>query len=98
MLAKPWKSYVLSVDGDIVIIAGGQKQGLKVGDVFGVYKQGRSIKNPQTGMVIELPGSKVATIKVTSQFGSTYTDEGSQCEIVKGDLSGVDTNVLFVKK
>jgi len=98
LLAKPWKSYVLSVDDGAVIIAGGKKQGLKVGDVFGVYQQGKSIKNPQTGMMIELPGSRIATIRVTSQFGSTYIDEGSQCEVLKGSLSGVDTSALFVKK
>jgi len=98
LLSKPWRSYVLSVDGDTVIIAGGKKQGLKVGDIFGVYQQGKSIKNPQTGMMVELPGSKIASIRVTSQFGSAYTDEGSQCEIINGDLAGVDTSVLFIKK
>lgn len=98
LLARPWRSYVLSIDDNSVIIAGGKIQGVKVGDLFGVYRKGESVKNPQTGMMIELPGSKIATIRVTSQFGSTYSNEGSQCEIVKGSLLGVDTSVLFVKK
>lgn len=98
LLNKPWRSYVLSIKGDNVIIAGGKKQGLRVGDSFYIFKRGDSIKNPQTGMLIELPGKKIASIKVLSQFGSNYTDEGSICQITSGSLKGVNPNVLYVKK
>ena len=98
LLTKPWRSYVLSVKANTIIIAGGQKQGLKINDTFSIYKKGRSIKNPQTGMMIELPGSKIASVKIISQFGTTYTDEGSICQITSGNLKGVNTNDLHVEK
>ncbi len=98
LLTKPWRSYVLSVKDNTIIIAGGQKQGLKINDTFSIYKKGRSIKNPQTGMMIELPGSKIASVKIISQFGTTYTDEGSICQITSGNLKGVNTNDLHVEK
>jgi curli biogenesis system outer membrane secretion channel CsgG len=98
LLSKPWRSYILSIENNSVIIAGGEKQGLKINDTFYIYKKGKSIKNPQTGMIIELPGIKIASVKVISQFGASYTDEGSICQIISGDLKGVNINDLQVKK
>lgn len=98
LLSKPWRSYVLSVENNTVMIAGGKKQGLKINDNFSIYKKGRSIKNPQTGMMIELPGSKIASVNIISQFGTTYTDEGSICQITSGNLKGENTNDLYVEK
>lgn len=98
LLAKPWRSYVLSIEDDTVMIAGGMKQGLKVGETFSIYKKGKSIKNPQTGIPIELPGQKIASIKVIGQFGTSYTDEGSICQILNGNLKGVDINDIHVEK
>jgi curli biogenesis system outer membrane secretion channel CsgG len=98
LLNKPWRSYILDINNDTTIIAGGIKQGIKVGDKFQVYGKGKSIKNPQTGMMIELPGSKIATVQVISQFGSTYTDEGSVCSIIEGNLKGVNKDEIYVQK
>lgn len=98
LLNKPWKSYVLSIESDSVIIAGGEKQGIKIGDTFSVFGKGKSIKNPQTGMMIELPGSKIATLKVFNQFGTNYTDEGSICQVLNGSLKGVNSNDLYIQK
>ena len=98
LLNKPWKSYILSFESDSAVIAGGAKQGLKIGDNFNVYQKGQSIKNPQTGMTIELPGQKIATLQVMSQFGASYTDEGSICLITSGNLKGRDTNELYIQK
>ncbi|MDD5372030.1 MAG: CsgG/HfaB family protein [Sulfurimonas sp.] len=98
LLNKPWRSYVLSVEDGNAIIAGGAKQGLHIGDSFDIYQNGKSIKNPQTGMMIELPGVKVATVKVISQFGSTYTDEGSVCQVVNGNLNAASIKDLYVQK
>lgn len=98
LLSKPWRSYVLSIDNGSVMIAGGAKQGLQVNDTFSVYMKGKSIKNPQTGMMIELPGSKIATIKIINQFGASYADEGSICQVVSGNLKGVNTDDLYVEK
>jgi len=97
LLTKPWRSYVLSTEKNTVIIAGGTKQGIKIGDIFSIYLNGNSITNPQTGMKIELPGTKIATIQVLSQFGSSYTDEGSICKIISGNIKGVNTNETYVQ-
>lgn len=98
LLAKPWRSYVLSVENGGVIIAGGAKQGLKIGDTLSVYGQGKQMKNPQTGMMIELPGSKIADIQVVSQFGSSDTDEGSVCQIINGAISNSSLKDMYVQK
>lgn len=98
LLNQPWKSYILSIEDNLVIIAGGAKQGLKIGDNFNVFQKGKIIKNPQTGMLIELPGQKIASIQVLSQFGASYTDEGSACSIRSGNLKGRDTNELYIQK
>jgi curli biogenesis system outer membrane secretion channel CsgG len=98
LLSKPWRSYVLSVEDNTIMIAGGEKQGLKINDTFSIYKKGKSIKNLQTGMMIELPGSKIATVKIINQFGTTYTDEGSICQIINGNIKGVNTDELYIEK
>ncbi|WP_419765302.1 MAG: CsgG/HfaB family protein [Arcobacter sp.] len=98
LLNKPWRSYILSIEDSSIIIAGGEKQGLKIGDTFNIYKQGKSIKNPQTGIIIELPGKKIATISIISQFGTSYTDEGSICQIIEGNIKGVNKDELYIQK
>ena len=76
---KPWKSYVLSVEDGTYIISGGASQGLVVGDKFTLYKRGKTVKNPQTGMNIELPGAKMGEVTVLSSFGDTPETELSFC-------------------
>ena len=72
---RPWKSYFLSYDKDSVIIAGGAKQNVTVGKTLAVYQKGKKVKNPQTGLMIELPGTKVASVTVVAVGGTTVTDE-----------------------
>ncbi|MBR4298446.1 MAG: penicillin-binding protein activator LpoB [Bacteroidales bacterium] len=76
---KPWKSYILSVDDGTYIISGGASQGLVAGDRFDVYKKGKVVKNPQTGMNVELPGTKMGEITILSSFGDTPESELSFC-------------------
>ena len=76
---KPWKSYILSVDDGTYIISGGASQGLVAGDKFAVYKKGKVVKNPQTGMNVELPGTKTGEITILSSFGDTPESELSFC-------------------
>ncbi|MBR4630534.1 MAG: hypothetical protein IKO57_08855 [Treponema sp.] len=83
---RPWKSYFLSYDNDGIIIAGGAKQGVTVGSVLPVYERGKKVKNPQTGLMIELPGKKVAEVKVLSVGGTTVTDEYAIVEITDGSV------------
>ncbi|MBQ5996579.1 MAG: penicillin-binding protein activator LpoB [Bacteroidales bacterium] len=76
---KPWKSYILSVEDGTYIISGGASQGIAAGDSFNVYKKGRIVRNPQTGLDIELPGQKTGTVSVKSSIGETPETEISFC-------------------
>lgn len=76
---KPWRSYILSVDDGSYIISGGASQGLAAGDQFNVYKKGKIVKNPQTGLNIELPGQKIGAITIQTSYGETPETEISFC-------------------
>jgi len=86
MLDKPWKSYILGYEEGNLIISGGKSQNIKVGSEFDVLKEGKKIKNPQTNMMITLPGKKLASIKVLMSVGDTPDSEVSMCEISSGSL------------
>lgn len=76
---KPWKSYILSADEGSYVISGGVSQGLAPNDMFNVYKRGKTVTNPQTGMKIELPGVKIGTVTVLNSIGDTPETEISFC-------------------
>ncbi len=76
---KPWRSYILSVEDGTYIISGGASQGLAAGDVFNVYRKGKVVRNPQTGLDIELPGQKIGAVSVASSYGDTPETEISFC-------------------
>ncbi|MGN1211041.1 MAG: CsgG/HfaB family protein [Candidatus Cryptobacteroides sp.] len=76
---KPWRSYFLSVEDGSYIISGGASQGISAGDSFTVYKKGKTVKNPQTGIDIELPGTKTGTVSVLQTIGDTPETEISFC-------------------
>lgn len=83
---KPWVSYILSVEDGSCFISGGASQGLSAGDTFSVYKRGKKVKNPQTGMMLELPGTKVGTVTVASCMGDTPETEISLCTYEGSEL------------
>ncbi len=74
---KPWRTFFLSYDRDAQLIAGGASQGIKVGDTFAVKTKGRKVKNPQTGVMIELPGKQIGTVTVSATSGDTPETEFS---------------------
>lgn len=76
---KPWRSYFLSVDQGSYIIGGGKSQGLQENDTFTVYKKGKVVVNPQTGIKIELPGENLGKLRVLSFYGDTPETEISIC-------------------
>jgi curli biogenesis system outer membrane secretion channel CsgG len=83
---RPWKSYFLSVDANGIIISGGKSQGLRVGDTYLVVKKGASVKNPQTGMLMELPGQNAGKIKIDFIGGTTEQDEFSVVSFTEGSI------------
>ncbi|NJB69020.1 curli biogenesis system outer membrane secretion channel CsgG [Desulfobaculum xiamenense] len=88
LLDKPWRGYILGHEDGQYIISGGASQGIKAGDVFDVMREGKKINNPQTNMVITLPGKKVASLRVTASTGDSPTNEVSFCEAIEGALPG----------
>lgn len=76
---KPWRGYLLSVDDGSYIISGGKSQGIEAGATFVLYKKGKTVTNPQTGIKIELPGQKVGTLSVVTSMGDTPETEISIC-------------------
>jgi len=90
---KPWRTFFLSFDADAQLIAGGASQGIKAGDKFVVKTKGKQVKNPQTGVMIELPGKSLGTVTVTETAGDTPETEFSFVSF-SGDSSTIDTNKL----
>jgi curli biogenesis system outer membrane secretion channel CsgG len=85
LLDHPWTGYILSKEDDSYIIGGGASQGIKKGNKFGVFTLGRSIKNPQTGILIKMPGKKIAELEVQKTSGKD-SNEISFCSLVSGNL------------
>jgi curli biogenesis system outer membrane secretion channel CsgG len=98
LLERPWQSAILQVDGDEVYVAGGKSQGLEKGDRLAVHERGKVVKNPQTGIDMELPGPKVATLEVVGLFGSDPMEEGSICRVADGELPEGSAESLVVKE
>ena len=64
-----------------MLIAGGKSQGIKEGMEFAIKTTGKKVKNPQTGIMISLPGKTVGTAKVLMTGGDTAETEYSFVEL-----------------
>ncbi len=93
---SPWKAYLLSVEDGVYIMSGGENQGIKVGDEFSIIEKGKSVKNPQTGILIELPGKTVATIKITQTLGDTPQNEVSLASLIDGSIDATQLEKYFI--
>jgi len=69
-------------------------QGLKVGDILDVYSKGKSVKNPQTGMDIVLPGKKIGQLKVES-FTGEPSNEVALAGAVSGEIPRADDAAVY---
>ena len=74
---SPWKTYIISSDADGTLIAGGASQGIKEGMKFAIKTKGKKVKNPQTGIMINLPGKQIGTATILSTGGDTPETEYS---------------------
>lgn len=90
---KPWRTYFLSYDNDGVLIAGGESQGISSGDEFVVKTRGKKVKNPQTGIMIELPGKTIGSLRIIESAGDTPETEFSIVDVVSGSEQ-IDANNL----
>ena len=97
-MEKPWKSYFLSYDENGIIISGGASQGLKIGDIFQVVEKGNSVKNPQTGMMIELPGKMVGKLKIEYSGGDNPQNEFSMASFTEGEIDKQNLSNYYIKE
>jgi curli biogenesis system outer membrane secretion channel CsgG len=95
---RPWKSYFLSYDENGIIISGGKSQGLKIGDIYDVVEKGKSIKNPQTGMMMELPGKTVGKINIDMTNGDNPQNEFSMVSFIEGGIDKQNLNNYYIKE
>lgn len=89
---KPWRGYVLAVEDGAYVISGGKTQGISEGVKFALMKKGKTVTNPQTGIKIEMPGTKMGSLKVTATMGDTPETEISFCTYEGKDI---DANNLL---
>lgn len=95
---RPWRAYFLSHDENGIIISGGKSQGLKVGDTFAVFQKGKSVKNPQTGMTIELPGKKVGKVKIDFVGGDNPNAEFSMVSFQEGSINAQSLMDYYIEE
>lgn len=94
---RPWQTYILRQDGARIFVSGGTSQGIQPGMVFEVFTRGETVKSPQTGANITLPGMQVASIRIDASFGDTELNEGSVASLVSGSLSDYAIDELVVR-
>ncbi|WP_115717785.1 CsgG/HfaB family protein [Gallaecimonas mangrovi] len=97
LMDAPWRAYLVGQQNGFWLMTGGKSQGVKVGDVFNVVAPGKQVKNPQTGMMIRLPGKKVATLRVNAFVGSG-NNELSLCELASGHIDTKQSAKLVVEE
>jgi curli biogenesis system outer membrane secretion channel CsgG len=98
LLDNRWKSYILAYDNNNYIIAGGNLQGIREGDIFPVYQRGKKVFNPQSQTDIELPGRIVGQIRVVSVLPGDANTEVSVCERYSGELPLEDFENYYIQE
>jgi len=102
LLGKEWRGYILGYEDGMFIISGGKFQNIAPGDKFDVVEEGKQINNPQTNMMITLPGKKIGEIAVVQSIGDSIENEVSLCEINNGNfqqfISINDYSKLFIRE
>ena len=67
IVLQPWKGYITSILGEKVVIASGEKVGIKSGDIFEVYDSSGVFKGAK-GQKFFIPGLKTGEIKITAVY------------------------------
>ena len=93
---KPWRAYILSFDEGSCIISGGASQGLSPDDRFKVYRKGKKVKNPQTGIEIELPGTEIGSVTVLQTTGDTPETEISICSYAGESINADELSNYYI--
>jgi len=95
---KPWRSYILNIQNENFVIAGGKTQGINIGDTFNIFKKGDIVTNPQTGMKIELPGELIGKVKITQTVGTNINDEICFAKSTGNEINVSDFKNYYVEE
>jgi curli biogenesis system outer membrane secretion channel CsgG len=87
LMDAPWEAYLVDKLSGHYLMTGGRTQGIKKGDNFVVLRKGKTIKNPQTGGVLTLPGEQVATVQVDGFIGK-QNNTLSKLRLMSGQING----------
>ena len=98
LLERPWRSYLLAYQDGNYLISGGKLQGIKEGDQFTVYRRGQKVKNPQSGIMIELPGAPVANLRVVQLVPGEVLTEVSICSKTSGEIPAQEFDEYYVQE
>lgn len=61
----PWETTVAAVGPEGITLSGGGRCGLRPGDRLRVYRRGREIRDPETGLSLGSIDTEIATVEVT---------------------------------
>jgi hypothetical protein len=86
----PWSALVVMFDADKVYVSAGAAQNLKAGATLHVYRKGKVLTDPATGVVLETLMSKVGTIQLQS-----VNNKVSIATVISGDLPARGDLVKF---
>ncbi len=95
---KPWRAFFLAYDNDAIFVSGGTSQGIEVGNSFHVMKKGKTVKNPQTGINMELPGKQVGEVQVIAVGGDTPETEYSLVVFKEGEINPDDLANYYIEE
>lgn len=84
--AKPWSCRIAEVDGRTIYLNAGAQSGLNIGTVLAVFRMGREIRDPSTGLVIGRTENKIGELEVKSYFG----EDGSIAQMKTGETPGIN--------
>ncbi len=88
----PIEGYIVQREGDTVLIDLGKRNGVKKGMQFNVYREGKIIKHPKTGEILDIERIETGTIEIADVKAKT-----SEGIIVKETEPNDIVNGQFVK-
>ncbi|WP_371185205.1 CsgG/HfaB family protein [Thalassotalea maritima] len=97
LMDAPWQAYLLDHQEGQYFLSGGEAQGVRLNDTFRVLTKGKKIKNPQTGMLIEMPGKETARIKVVG-FAGQGTNALSITSLESGNIDNNQLSNYIVRE